>query len=294
MARTRSLKPSFFTDSELTLFSPLHRLAYQGLWCQADKRGLLEDKPRELKVQILPFDQCDFNAILTDLSRPKSDGSPGFIRRYEINGRRYIQIRKFLSHQKPHIKETAFDIPNPPKEEARVEPGSSPGISGASTDPAPEIPEQALGQSAGFLVSGVGYGSLVSGVGNDDPEPTPGPSDSPPAEKPSVIPLHVERPTKPPGSWDCDDFWQWAQFVRQSNGLLVERRRPNPRKLSSWWSAALMTPGVSVERLMSGFYAFGKSKHWEGTDPPYPFAAFMNQWDDFTRPGATNGAATAG
>lgn len=109
----RYLKPSFFTDGELAELPALHRLAFQGLWCLADKDGRLEEKPRELKIQILPYDDCDFERILADLAKPKGDG-PGFIRRYRSGARRYISITRWKDHQKPHPDEKSKALPEPP------------------------------------------------------------------------------------------------------------------------------------------------------------------------------------
>lgn len=271
MPRTRSLKPSFFSDSELALHSPLHRIAYEGLWCWADKRGLLEDKPRELKVQILPFDECDFDAILADLSRPKSDGSHGFIRRYQANGRRFIHIRKFLDHQKPHFKETAFAIPAPQEEpeitNALAHPGPVTGQSRANP-----VPTQ--GQSGGFLV--LGSGSLVLGSGNANPGSAA--ASSPEQE---IAPT-ITAPAGDPETWSDVGFWAWAQSVRELGGLYAEGRPKNENRLSGWYSTARKT--ATVAALKEAFYKFGQSEHWRSKDPPYPFTAFMSEWRNFLPP----------
>lgn len=155
MARIRSLKPSFFTDSELAGWPPLHRLAFQGLWVHADREGRLEDKPRELKVKILPFDECDLEAVLTDLARPREFG-PGFIVRYRVGGKRYIAVTGW-KHQKPHPKEPKSDIPGPDKADAVFQPeeaGKENGKTVAEQGPT-------SGQQGGFL--SLGSGSLVLG-----------------------------------------------------------------------------------------------------------------------------------
>lgn len=107
MARARYLKPSFFTNERIGDLPPLHRLAFQGLWCQADREGLLKDRPRTLHREILPYDDCDFDAILSSLV------TAGFILRFEAEGTRYIWLPSFLEHQKPHHKEPASTIPHP-------------------------------------------------------------------------------------------------------------------------------------------------------------------------------------
>lgn len=56
MARTRSIKPSFFDNELLGGLSPLTRLLFIGLWGQADRAGRLEDRPLRLKKNILGYD----------------------------------------------------------------------------------------------------------------------------------------------------------------------------------------------------------------------------------------------
>ncbi|HXI17611.1 MAG TPA: hypothetical protein VNM48_14710, partial [Chloroflexota bacterium] len=107
MARLRTIKPGFYTDEDLGECEPLARILYTGLWCQADREGRLEDRPRRLKVEVLPWDACDVDALLNELA------SRGLIVRYAVAGQRYIAIPTFLKHQNPHIKEAASTIPAP-------------------------------------------------------------------------------------------------------------------------------------------------------------------------------------
>ncbi len=104
MARIRYLKPEFFFDDDLAELNFACRLVFQGLWCYADREGRLEDKPKVLKAQIMPYDTVNFNKILDQLSQK-------FITRYTINDRKYIQINNFGKHQKPHHTEKESTIP---------------------------------------------------------------------------------------------------------------------------------------------------------------------------------------
>ena len=45
MARTRSIKPGFFTNDLLGEIHPLGRILFAGLWCQADRLGIVEYRP---------------------------------------------------------------------------------------------------------------------------------------------------------------------------------------------------------------------------------------------------------
>jgi len=116
MARIRYLKPEFFTDEDIGYLTVKERLGYAGLWCHADREGRLEDRPRYLKTQIFPYDNFDMEGILNSLSQPKkTNHNEPFIVRYSNNGRKYIQILKFLDHQKPHHTEKNSTYP-PPKD----------------------------------------------------------------------------------------------------------------------------------------------------------------------------------
>lgn len=72
MARIRTIKPEFFRhaglfDLEQETGLPL-RVAFAGLWTAADREGRFAWKPRELKLDCLPFDLVDFSRVLDALS----------------------------------------------------------------------------------------------------------------------------------------------------------------------------------------------------------------------------------
>lgn len=97
MSRSRYLKPTFFTNERVGELTPLERLAWQGLWCQADREGRLKDSPKRLKVEILPYDDCDFEALLEGLQ------VAGFIVRYEaahLAGELSLQLKQIRQELK--------------------------------------------------------------------------------------------------------------------------------------------------------------------------------------------------
>lgn len=114
MPRARLLKPSFFTNDALGEVEPLGRLLFAGLWCLADREGRLQDRPRRIKAEVLPYDDVDVDRLLGELA------ARSFVVRYEVGGERYIQVNAFNRHQKPHYKEPASTIP-PCSLQARVE-----------------------------------------------------------------------------------------------------------------------------------------------------------------------------
>jgi len=76
----------------------------------ADRAGRLEDRPKRIKAELLPFDDEPIGPILEELERW------GFIRRYEVDGRKLIWIPKFLAHQNPHKAEKPSEFPAHPED----------------------------------------------------------------------------------------------------------------------------------------------------------------------------------
>lgn len=105
MGRTRSIRPGFFLNEKLAEVNPLGRLLFAGLWTIADRRGRLEDRPRRIKAELLPYDDCDIDDLLNQLS------TGGFIHRYIVNGERYIEIVNFEKHQHIPGSEAESAIP---------------------------------------------------------------------------------------------------------------------------------------------------------------------------------------
>lgn len=144
MARSRNIKPGFFTNDELAECHPLGRLLFAGLWTIADKEGRLDDRPKKIKAMLLPFDEADCDALLQQLNDHK------FITRYQVNGGCYIQISNWKKHQNPHCKEAASEIPEPVendkstgqeqcKEDAEEEKKDSESIQYVENKGAPEL-----------------------------------------------------------------------------------------------------------------------------------------------------------
>ena len=108
MARARNIKPSFFTNDELGDVNPLARLLFIGMWTIADFKGCFEYKPKRLKVQLLPYDDCDIEELVTDLEKSE------FISKYTVQGRQYIKALNFTKHQNPHKNErdSGSEIPD--------------------------------------------------------------------------------------------------------------------------------------------------------------------------------------
>jgi hypothetical protein len=119
MARSRNIKPGFFTNDLLGEMEPLARLLFAGLWTLCDREGRVEDRPKKIKAEVLPYDNCDADVLLRQLAEK------GFILRYRVGAVALIQVLAWEKHQYPHVKEVASTLP-------------APCLSGASTEQAPE------------------------------------------------------------------------------------------------------------------------------------------------------------
>ena len=99
MARARNIKPGLFQNDLLGELCPLARLVFIGMWTIADFKGCIEFRPKMMKVQLLPYDDCDIEALVNSLEQAR------FIRYYSVQGKRYIKIVNFEKHQNPHKNE---------------------------------------------------------------------------------------------------------------------------------------------------------------------------------------------
>lgn len=104
--RARSIKPGICDNEVLGTADPFYTLLFERLWMIADREGRLEDRPLRIKAQAFPYrDGLDVEPMLAWLSEN------GFIARYEVDGKRFIQILAFLKHQSPHKHEQESVLP---------------------------------------------------------------------------------------------------------------------------------------------------------------------------------------
>lgn len=137
MARARNIKPGFFTNDDLVELPFEARLLFIGLWTIADKKGRLCDRPKKIKMEIFPADQVDCEKLLLLLQ------ARGFIRRYQVQGGRYIQVTNWHKHQNPHVKEADSTIPEEPvlAPEIPAQPPEEPERAGLIPDSLNLIPD---------------------------------------------------------------------------------------------------------------------------------------------------------
>lgn len=67
MAKMRGFKPEIWTDDKFVHLTPLARLLFMGMWNYACDNGHLDDKPVQLKMRILPADDCDVAQLVEEI-----------------------------------------------------------------------------------------------------------------------------------------------------------------------------------------------------------------------------------
>lgn len=94
MARIRTIKPEFFTSADILSLTPLARLFYVSLWCEADREGLLNWNTETLKFRYFPKDKVEIESLASELVENRLINI--------LTGdddREYAEIPSFKSHQ---------------------------------------------------------------------------------------------------------------------------------------------------------------------------------------------------
>lgn len=111
MTRIRTVKPELFKHEELFESEkksglPL-RLVFIGLLTCCDREGRFRWRPRQLKLEVLPYDEnINFEEILNTLV------TYGFVIKYEINDQLYGCFPSWHKHQRVNNKESQSEIPS--------------------------------------------------------------------------------------------------------------------------------------------------------------------------------------
>jgi hypothetical protein len=114
MARIRTIKPEFQQSESMARVSRDARLTFILMWPQADDSGRLRANSRILASVLFPADKDAGDLIDGWLDELESQNC---IRRYSADGNSYVQICKWLDHQKIDHPTTS-KIP-PPTENSR-------------------------------------------------------------------------------------------------------------------------------------------------------------------------------
>lgn len=109
MARIRTIKPEFWTSSQIVECSPSARLAFVGMWNFCDDGGVHVADCRRLKMEVFPGDDitvADVQRLIDELM------SAGLLDEYEVGGQKYWEVTGWR-HQK--IERPTFKHPKRPK-----------------------------------------------------------------------------------------------------------------------------------------------------------------------------------
>lgn len=104
MARIRTIKPEFFTSEDIVSLSPLARILYIALWCESDREGRMVWKPRTFKMRYLPADDCDVDALCSELITAQL---------VKLYGEGLAYIPRFGAHQHLNPREADSTLPDP-------------------------------------------------------------------------------------------------------------------------------------------------------------------------------------
>jgi len=139
LPRIRTIKPEFFKHEGLAELPHHTRLAFIALLTLADCEGRLEDRPRRIKTDVLPYDDIDMNQVLEQLA------GGNFLRRYSVQDLRVIEITGFKKHQRISGKEaeTPSQYPPPPREAT----GKQWGSTGEAVEKTLSVPEKPSGHN---------------------------------------------------------------------------------------------------------------------------------------------------
>jgi len=118
MARIRTVKPELFRHAELYELEqetglPV-RLCFIALFTCCDKEGRFKWRPKELKLDCLPYDEIDFSRVLDALA------ARGFLVKYAWRGSLFGCIPTFQRHQIINNKEKNSILPAFTSEDAQL------------------------------------------------------------------------------------------------------------------------------------------------------------------------------
>lgn len=237
--RSRNLKPGFFKSEELAAHPPLSRILFEGLWCLADCKGRLEDRPKYIKAEVLPYDDYDVDAAMNQLGREREFGKQPFLIRYRVGERRYIWIPGFNEHQRITGKEAEKDSLIP-----EYDPSVAPGNIGETSGKQLDINE------SGSSLSSCAH-ALLSPCTSVPPDPCTlaplHPSIEIPVSYPSGTLAPSPRKAKAPkhDKFRLDtESWEWVNIT--------------PDLRSAW---AVDYPGINIEDELR------KARAWVRADP---------------------------
>jgi hypothetical protein len=206
MPRIRSIKPGFFRSEDVSALPLRARLTWIGLWTHCDDAGRAKDNARLIKGDIWPLDAVGLRDIEQDLETLATHGR---IVRYEVDGKRYLEIVNWHAHQvisKPTPSRIpapaegrilSFEEPPEPDEDLDEEHGGDYGSSNSATPPV-GLPESSGRAPVGKGKEGKGGEGKGGDAGASERETVTAPIDPDSEPPPLRCPEHTKTLDPPP------------------------------------------------------------------------------------------------
>lgn len=156
MAKMRGIKPETFTDDKVLQLSPLARWLFVGLWTVACDNGHVEDNLVQIKVRLLPVDDCSVGGLLEELlATQQVTREGGYLKvvnlaEHQNIDKRYLRLCEWCKTD-PDVVFTEADRPARPSRAHRAEGSTDTVAHRATTVGTP-------GAQRGHTVEGEGEG----------------------------------------------------------------------------------------------------------------------------------------
>lgn len=154
--RIRSIKPEFWSSDDVTELTWYERLVWIGLWSYVDDNGVGRDRLASICGDLFSGDvERDPRETFARVSKALSAlAEKGRIRRYEVNGRKYLLIEGWSRHQRivnpsksrnplptGHSSDSSIDL-------ARSSQGSSERVTTGTEEPRNRVTEEGSSSDA--------------------------------------------------------------------------------------------------------------------------------------------------
>lgn len=247
MARIRSIHPGIWRDKSFVKVSAYARLLYIGILNECDDKGAFKWEPIELKMNLMPVDNVDVDALLAELSAVDR------IRMYEVAGQEYGAVRNFGKFQSPKKPNDLYPMPDQYR------------IYAATGKASTELDED-------------------EGGGGTEPEqvkPKPVPPSSEPTElQLTSVPINSENPRQMEGRGEGEEEEKERSSLRSpraDDGDFETFWRAYPRKVGKG-AVSRMWPSVMKKTSVSVLLQAISLQRWDHRERfiPHP-ATWLNQ-----------------
>src|SRR5699024_7918787 len=233
MAKMRGIKPETFTDDKILQVDTLARWLLVGMCTTTCDNGHVEDIPVQLKVRLLPMDNCDVSDLVRQLVEVGLlDQHDGFLKIPNLSthqkiDKRYLVYCKWCEHD----------------ENSKFAKGDRRTRARATEQPAQPAPTR--------QPPGAQRAPVDEGEGEGEGE---GAYTSNPPELPTIAPVHPEA------SADASDRFEefWKAYPKRSK---ANPKKPAREKFER------ITKTVDPQILIDAAKAYAKSE--EGNDPKF-------------------------